>query len=205
MSPSDLQNEIMKRLRNLTKDFPLDTKSLLPLSDNDTTPFKIFRQTLPEMLHDMEDYRDEDEKDKDIYPFMIVNLPGGKQESRAANQIEPVQILIAVKNKDKHNRGFSDLLEAVQIVIDDFNENPIVNDLYDMQYPIEWTPYEEENTFPYFFAQVTLRFEIATTVYRGGLDNDERKWNHRYNKNCETDVENPCSEIGAETAGSTEW
>ncbi|CEA05769.1 hypothetical protein BN1050_02642 [Metalysinibacillus saudimassiliensis] len=176
MSPSDLQNEIMKRLRNLTKDFPLDTKSLLPLSDNDTTPFKIFRQTLPEMLHDMDDYRDEDEKDKDIYPFMIVNLPGGKQESRAANQIEPVQILIAVKNKDKDNRGFSDLLEAVQIVIDDFNENPIVNGLYDMQYPIEWMPYEEENTFPYFFAQVTLRFEIVTTVYRGGLDDDERNW-----------------------------
>lgn len=176
MSPSDLQNEIMKRLRVLLENFPLDTKGAVPLSDNDTTPFKVFRQSLPETLHDMDDYREEDEKDKDVYPFAIVNLPGGQQESYGASQIEPIAILIGIKNKDRDNRGFSDVVEVVQVIMDNFNANPIVNDLYVMQYPIKWLPYEEENTFPYFFAQIEMRFEIETTTYRGGLDDDERKW-----------------------------
>lgn len=176
MSSSDLQNEIMKRLRRLLQDLPLDTESpVVPLSDNDLTPFKIFRQFLPEVLHDYGDYRDEDEKDKDVYPFVIVNLPGGQKLRPNEAQVEPVAFLIGVKNKDKDNRGFSDLTEIVQVIMDDFNANPIVDDLYVMQYPMEWKPYEEENTFPYFFAQIKMNFEIETATYRGGLDDDERK------------------------------
>lgn len=176
MSPSDLQNEIMKRLRDLLKDLPLDTEGAVPLSNNDTTPFKVFRQHLPESLHDDNDYREEDEQDKDIYPFVAVNLPGGTKDSHTAAQVEPVDFLIGVKNKDMDNRGFSDLVEIVQVIMDDFNSNPIVADMYVMQYPMKWKPYEEENTFPYFFAQIYMNFEIETKTFRGGLDHDEQNW-----------------------------
>lgn len=175
MSPADLQNEIMRRLRVIFEDFPLDTEGAIPLSNNDTTPFKIFRQTLPETLHDMTDYREEEEKDKDIYPFVIVNLPGGSRESYDADQIEPVAFLVGVKNDDYDNRGFSDVQEAVQHIMDDFYMNPIVADLYQLEYPVKWKPYEEENTFPYFFAQIEMSFVISAPTYRGGLDNDD--WN----------------------------
>lgn len=176
MSPADLQNEIMKRIRHLLKGIPLDTDGAIPLSDNDTTPFKVFRQSLPETLHDYGDFRDEDEKDKDVYPFVIVNIPGGEKRSPTEAQLEPVAFLIAVKNKDRENRGFSDVSEVVQIIMDDFNANPIVGDMYVMQYPMSWKPYEEENTFPYFFAQIHMNFEIETATYRGGLDDDEKNW-----------------------------
>lgn len=176
MSPADLQNEIMKRLRYLLKDIPLDTNGSIPLSDNDITPFKVFRQSLPEAPYDYEDHRDEDEKDKDVYPFAIVNLPGGEKVNPREAQVEPVAFLIAVKNKDRDNRGFSDVSEVVQFIMDDFNANPIVGDMYVMQYPMSWKPYGEENTFPYFFAQIHMNFEIETATFRGGLDNDEEKW-----------------------------
>lgn len=181
MSPSDMQNEIMKRIRLLLKDVPLNTESSIPLSDNDTTPFKIFRQSLPESSFEHEeyqDYRNEDDEidnsEKDVYPFVIVNLPGGEKLNPTEPQIEPVAFLIGVKNEKEDNRGFSDVVEIVQVIMDDFNSNPIVANLYVMKYPMSWRPYEEENTFPYFFAQVNLNFEIETATYRGGLDDGER-------------------------------
>lgn len=185
MSPSDLQNEIMKRIRLLLEGIPLKTESSIPLSDNDTTPFKVFRQSLPESkfeYKEYEEYRDEIEEghqgdsDKDVYPFVIVNLPGGEKINPTEPQVEPVALLIGVKNEKEDNRGFSDVMEIAQMIMDDFNANPVVASLYMMRYPMSWRPYEEENTFPYFFAQVNLNFEIETATYRGGLDNDEKNW-----------------------------
>jgi len=170
LSPSDLQNLIMRRLREILKDYPLQTKGSIPLSENDMTPFKIFRQHLPESLYDETDYRDEKEKDKDIYPFVCVNLPGGDKESNNSEQIEPVALLIGVKNEDINSKGFSDMVEAVQVIMDDFNRCPFVDNLYRMQYPMSWKPYEEENTFPYFFAQISMTFEIETPKFTGGVE-----------------------------------
>lgn len=159
MTPADLQNELMKRIERILKDFPLKTPY------NDPTKFKVYKQHPPEQ--DAEDHEDRDEWEKKIYPFVSVKLLGGAKEANHTTQSEPILLMIGVKNDDINGKGFDDALAAAQAIINDLNQNPIVSKWYPLQYPVKWNPYDE-NTFPYYFVGIELAFELFTMTYQGG-------------------------------------
>ena len=161
MTPADLQNTLMQRISLILKDFPLET------SYNDPTKFKVYKQHPPEQ--DAEDHTDQDEWEKEIYPFVSVKLLGGDKKGNHTTQLEPVLLMIGVRNEEMNGKGFDDAVTAAQAIMNDLNKNPMIDQRYPIQYPMKWTPYEE-NTFPYFFIGIELTFEMLTITNQGGMN-----------------------------------
>ena len=164
MTPADLQNKLIDRIREVMKNFPLST------TYNDGKPFNIFKQDPPEQMSDEMDYSPQGDLDSRIYPFVCVQLHGGEKSANHSPQDEVVFIMIGTHNEDLERKGFDDAVAAAQVIMNDLNANTLVDARYSMKYPLKWKPFEE-NTYPHFFVGIELAFELLTITDHGGMDN----------------------------------
>lgn len=164
MSPADLQNKLIARFRELFAEFPLATTY-----NQGKKPFNIYKQDPPEQMDDELDYsQDKDEVDTKIFPYVCVKLYGGDKEDNHTTQEESIFIMIATHNEDLNREGFDDAVAAMQRIMNDLNENPIVDGRYTIKYPIRWKPHEE-NLYPFFLVGMELNFELLTLTNIGGI------------------------------------
>ena len=164
MTPADLQNCLIERIKVALSNTPL------PTLYNDSKPFQVFKQEVPEQHSDEIEYDEDGEmvNEDERFPFVCVKLMPGAQEANHEALVQKVGLIIGVHNDDLNRKGFDDAIAAMQVIMNDLNENPIIDDRYPLQYPINWNPHEED-TFPYFFIGIDLNFEMLTMSNLGGL------------------------------------
>ena len=162
MTPSDLQNQMIVRLRGVLEDFPLKT------TYNDPAPFKIYKQNVPEKKVDEYDYSEDNESLNSLYPFAVVKLGPGFKPENDTTQENTIQIIIGVRNEDIDGSGFDDALAVMQAILNDFNSNPLINYQYVLKYPLSWTP-TDENTHPFYYIGIETLWESHTTTNMGGM------------------------------------
>ncbi|MEK4713471.1 hypothetical protein [Sporosarcina sp. FSL K6-5500] len=157
MTPADLQNKIMERLQEVLKDFPLRT------GYNDLAPFKIFKQNVPEQHMDENDYSEDKDSEKALYPFVVVKLSNGLKEENHGTQENVVQLVIGIKNEDLGGKGFDDALAVMEAIMGDFNKDPLIDKRYVAKYPFSWATVEE-NTYPYYYVGIETMWESHTLI-----------------------------------------
>lgn len=163
MTPADLQNKAMARIREILKDFPLDT------GYNDASEFKVYKQNIPEQQVEEFDYSETNELNKAIYPFVIVKISEGEKKENAGMQNNILQFIIGVRNEDMSGKGFDDVLAAMQAIQMSFDENPLIDQRYTLEYPITWAT-SDENTFPYFYIGMETTWNSHTMRNTGGYN-----------------------------------
>ncbi|ARD47577.1 hypothetical protein [Sporosarcina sp. P33] len=164
MTPADLQNSAMKRIAEILKDFPLAT------GYNDLSPFKVYKQSIPEQTVDQYDYSDGQDAEKAIYPFVMVKLSSGEKKESSGEQQNYLQFVIGVKNEDLNGKGFDDALAAMQAIQMDIEQNPLIDKRFSLDYPITWAT-ADENTHPYYFIGMETTWNSQTMTNLGGFPN----------------------------------
>lgn len=154
MTPANLQNALIKRIKDALKEFPLRT------TYNNPEPFKVYKQKVPESYSDEFDYSGEG-KDNADYPFVTVKLAEGVKGECGGLQVTTIVLMVGVKNEDESGVGFEDALAAIEAILGDLNTNPIVDKKHTLTYPISWSV-PEEDYHPYYFIGAELKFESMT-------------------------------------------
>ena len=164
MTPADLQNCLIERVKVALRHTPL------PTVYNNPKPFQVFKQEVPEQHSDEIEYDDEGNmvNEDERFPFVCVKLMPGTQQANHEPLVQKVGLIIGVCNEDLERKGFDDAVTAMQAILNDINLNPIVDGRYSLQYPVNWNPHEED-TFPYFFIGIDLSFEMLSMKHLGGL------------------------------------
>lgn len=162
MSAINVLNSAISRIKDITSEIPLDT------GYNDLTPYKVYRQVLPELMNDEFDYSEESDG-KNLYPFVVVQLAEGEKQSNNAPMKTRVLLLIGVHNEGLESEGYDDVLVCIDSILNDFNETPYVDNRFIIEGPISWSVHEG-NTHPFYFGGMEFTLASNTlTDNRGGL------------------------------------
>lgn len=113
----------------------------------------VYPQDLP-----FREGQDEAEEDESPEPYIIVRLPSGELPEAGALQTMEAVLVICVQDPSPDRQGFRDALHIVNTILHHFGGNGVVDGRYILQYPIKWAS-QEEDTHPYYFAAMALRFE----------------------------------------------
>lgn len=113
----------------------------------------VYPQDLP-----FREGQDEAEEDESPEPYIIVRLPSGELPDAGALQTMNAVLIVCVQDPSPDRQGFRDTLHIVNTILHHFGGNGVVGGRYVLQYPIKWAS-QEEDTHPYYFAAMALRFE----------------------------------------------
>ncbi|MCL2563602.1 MAG: hypothetical protein FWE08_06165 [Oscillospiraceae bacterium] len=134
----------------------------------DEKPIAVHIQDLPiREGPDRDGYADMDvsreqfgEEPKPPEPYILLRAKTGKIEDAEADHHVSVVILMCVADKETERNGHVDVLHLIHRVYERFAKNPVLNDKYIMNYPVDWSTVDED-TYPYYFGGMTLGFNMA--------------------------------------------
>lgn len=149
MTPYDLQNELMKRMKNLFIN-----------SDEEKQKFNIYKQVMPEKMISEFDYSD-DSKSDSRYPLVVVRVDTGEKQENFDYQTIKIQFIIGARNEGLNGEGYEDVMSAMQLVLNDLDKHPHMNNKAQLEYPLNWA-LVDENTYPYFFAGIETSWVCQT-------------------------------------------
>lgn len=145
MTPSMLQDELIKELRNIFQPF------LYRNSEGKRVPINIFAQNIP--------IQQTDEEEEPI-PYIIVRVRSGSDagEKNGAH-IVSIMYIIGMWDNEESAQGHRDVLNVIQKVYERFSKNASLNGkaVYDGQF--DWA-LQEDNYFPYYFGACSMNFKI---------------------------------------------
>lgn len=156
MSAANVQLAVMKRLEEVLADFPLKTDY------NNHDGFKIFKHKLPEQLTNEFDYSNGG-NDNALFPFVVVKISDGQKESSHATQVNTVQLVIGVKNEGLEAQGDDDVLACIEAIWQSFNEDPLIEQRYNVLFPMSWALSEEE-MHPFYYGGIELKIDNMQMV-----------------------------------------
>ena len=161
-----LQDAVVDDLEELFKDYRL-TNSL-----GVEREVRVFRQDTP--IREGEDVEDDLVEDTENAaaaedpnvpePYIIVRLASGEVPAQDENQTVAIVLVVCVCDPDRNRQGYRDALHIVNTILDHYGSDGVVGKKFQVQYPIRWTP-GEEDTHPYYFAAVALNFE-APAIFK---------------------------------------
>lgn len=120
---------------------------------------QVHLQDLP-IRQGADEAEDADQKPE---PYVIVRTVGGDVSGIDEPQVINLVLLICAYDEDPNRQGYRDTLRIVGEILRHYSRNRITHRRYELQYPIQWTA-GEEDTHPYYFAAMSLKFE-GRTVY----------------------------------------
>ena len=94
------------------------------------------------------------------FPYILVRVQEGIIEKIDGEQAVSVTLIIGVVDRGHENQGYKDVLNIIQKIYERFSKNAILAQKYECMMPIQWALQEEES-YPYFFGGMALRFETA--------------------------------------------
>lgn len=106
------------------------------------------------------------ENPEDPFPYIEVRLVEGEIKDVDGDQTVSVYLLIGVYDDHLDNQGVKDVFNVIQKIEERFSKNPILARRYECTYPMKWAMQEEES-FPYFFGGLELKF-IVHPIRREG-------------------------------------
>lgn len=148
---SDLQRALITEIETILK-------SLQNASAEEewTNGFTGYAQFLPVMKNDDEDI-------DQFFPYFIVRLQDGKTTDDYDMWTVTADILIGIHDDDENNRGHFHIMNAIDRITRRFCEEPTIGTpghkafrcLPEMQWDLQ-----DEDTYPYYFGGVELKFWV---------------------------------------------
>jgi len=162
MTPTLLLEDMKVELERLFVDHRL------PNVMGEEKPIAIYIQDVPiRKGPDVDGYADIDvsqeqfgEKAETPEPYILLRARSGKIDDATADHAVRVVILLCVWDGDRERQGHRDVLHLIHRIYERFAKDPVLNDRYHMEYPIEWSTADEDN-HPYYFGGMALGFAMA--------------------------------------------
>lgn len=156
MIPVYLQDDVKERLESLFNG------QLFESPDSVKVPLKVYKQHLP--IIDSND-EDEEEDELSLYPYILIKLQEGTQESWTSPLVTPVDLVIGVFNENKERKGYQDVVSILQKIQADFLSKPHMDNQFSLVSPPNWMLHDED-LHPFYFGGVELRFEQGININR---------------------------------------
>lgn len=154
MIPEYLQNDLKERLESLFNGQLFDNP------DSERVPLKIYKQHLPII--------DSDEEKSDelsLYPYILIKLREGTQESWDAKLKTTIDLVVGVFNEDKERKGYQDVVGTLQKMQADFLSKPHMDNQFSLVSPPNWMLHDED-LHPFYFGAMELNFEQEINIQR---------------------------------------
>lgn len=154
MTQESLLDALVESLRELFQHFKL--KNSLGVE----RVVQVYPQDLPIREGDDE----ETDPEAPAEPYVVVRLQEGALPGEGELQTIDTVLAICVFDPDTNRQGYRDVLHIINEIMLRYGTNGVVGRRYVLQYPIKWAT-QEEDTHPYYFGAVGLRFE-APTIFK---------------------------------------
>lgn len=112
----------------------------------------VYKQDLPIVQSDEED-------ESMFFPYAIVRIYDGKTEDDDSPWTVTADIHFGVYDGDLNNQGYQHVATMIQRVTNRFAAEPLLDRKYRAQQDMEWA-LQDENTHPYFFGGVRIKFSV---------------------------------------------
>ncbi len=161
--PSVLQNDLMEDIRELLKDYRLQTPQ------GETSSINVLAQELP--IPESKKQKDippeqlenglaEEITDNDPYPYIIVRVLDGEIKDTADSQSVDILLLIGIYDNGGARQGHKIVLDIIAKIYEHFAKTPVLNKRHTLLWPISWTLQDEES-YPYYFGGIEQKWEVA--------------------------------------------
>lgn len=141
MTIFQLQQSIVRRMEDIFKDYtPYGSRVAV----------HVYSQIPPQP---------QTEKD-DIYPLCLVRLEDG--EDGATESIQDVSITLGIRDSDVQFRGYETICSMIERIRLSLGENPVFDDMFEVQKPIRWTPSVGDETHSVYTGGFVLKFVIPS-------------------------------------------
>lgn len=147
MTASQLQRDLIVEIADIIRD--VQTQKASGEFVSGATGYK---QSLPVLQAD-------DETPDQFFPYFIVRLEEGETENDDSTWLVPVQILFGVFDADTNTDGHLHIMEMIQRTADRFAAEPLLNKTFRADQTMHWAM-QEEDTYPYYFGGIELRFMV---------------------------------------------
>lgn len=106
------------------------------------------------------DYINETEEDAVFdCPWCLIKLVGGRIPGINQKQEIDVAVCFGIFNDSPTNQGHQEILNLIQKTYERFATNPLLDGQYTCSGNFEWV-LQEEDTFPYFFGAISMKFSF---------------------------------------------
>lgn len=152
MIPIDLLDALVNRFKNEIKEFQLKD----PRSPKEFKKVNIFSQHLPNKSKG-------NEKDTSLYPYLTIRMEVGGKDSLEETGYCQILFIAGVFDESDDNQGFRDAIALINKVYQSLIRNPMVNNLFELDYPIRWV-YQEEDSEPYYFSGLETIWKVPNPI-----------------------------------------
>ncbi len=147
MTILDLQDELAQEVGLILKDIVTTDAS-----GEKVQGVTVHKQQLPVILSNEADA-------DDLFPYALVEVYYGSTEHDETPWTVSTEIQVAVCDKDVSNQGHQHVAVMCQRIINRFCEEPLLAQKYRAQPEIEWAV-QSEDSYPYFFGFVRIKFSV---------------------------------------------
>lgn len=147
MTVLDFQEDLAEDLKKVLKDIVT-----VNVVGQRVSGVNVYKQQLPVITSDEED-------DSQFLPYAIVRLSDGKTEEDDSPWIVTADVLFGVYDSEKSNKGHQHVMVMCQRLIDRYAAEPLLARKYRAEPDMEWA-LQDEDTYPYFFGGVRIKFNI---------------------------------------------
>lgn len=121
--------------------------------DNNDVSLNIFEQHLPEKPSD----------DVSLYPYIIIQLSEGEQIREIEEPTVKVDFIIGVFNDEDKYQGYRDVANIIITIHNELKKRPLVNQQYELTFPIRWRIHDEDVS-PYYFGGIETNWKIPNQM-----------------------------------------
>lgn len=143
MTPIALVKELAKELREITGELYFEGEDTKPVKMN------VFEFSLPYQKYDEEE---------EPFPYIAVTLDSGSASQEIAENVANVTLYIGIRKDDAKNDGKRHVMGVIQRIAERFEKNNMLKCFRQIG-KIDWF-LDYEDTYPYYFGAVTMKFQI---------------------------------------------
>lgn len=148
MTATEFQGALVEEIERLLQD--VRTKNT---AGKEIVGVKGYRQQLPVVMED------EDDTSK-YFPYFIVRLTNGETKDDDDPWLVTADIIFGVCDVAQEAQGHLHILTMIQRVTDRFMAEPLLDHKYRASQEVSWALQEEEDTYPFYFGGLEMRFYI---------------------------------------------
>lgn len=119
----------------------------------------VYKQDLPIVQSDEDD-------ESQFFPYAIIRIYDGRTEDDNSPWTVTADIHFGIYDEDLDNQGHQHVATMIQRVANRFASDPLLDRKYRAQQDIEWA-LQDENTHPYFFGGMRIKFSVPKVGRRG--------------------------------------
>lgn len=112
----------------------------------------VYKQFLPKVVNDDEDV-------SQFFPYAIVRVDESNTPDDFTPWLTTVDILFGVYDADEYMGGHDHITIMIQRVVNRFSQEALLDKKYRCESAMDWA-IQDEDTFPYFFGLVQLKFNL---------------------------------------------